>query len=156
MDADADVEVEADAEDYEEAPRSTRRRPARRQGGKSRARSGQSAKARPSLARPGPTSLALHYALPLTLPMPSPAEGASGVSTGYGAPFLEAIELRALPVREYAAVEDIARSAWWTPSPTPGRLFRAVKATGATTLAEACQHAAVLDALMRAAIGLDE
>ena len=158
-DAEVEVEVDGDGEGYEAAPRPARRRPARRQGGKSR---GQSAKpkAPPSLAPPGPppTSLALRYALPLAPPMPGPTKGASGVSAGYGAPFLESVELRGLPLRlrEYAAVEDVARSAWWTPPPTPGRLFRAVEATGAATLAEACRHAAVLDALMRAAMGLDE
>ena len=88
------------------------------------------------------------------------AEGARSVSRSssatYGRPYLEAVELRALPISEYAAIEDVPRNAWWAPLPGPGKLFRAVEATGATTLAEACQHAAVLDALLRASMRLDQ
>ena len=47
-------------------------------------------------------------------------------------------------------------SAWWAPPLRSGGLYRAVQATGAATLAEACQHAAVLDALLRATVGLDQ
>ena len=74
----------------------------------------------------------------------------------YGEPYLEAVELCSLPVREYASIEDVPGSAWWAPPLGSGGLYRAVQATGAATLAEACQHAAVLDALLRAAVGLDQ
>ena len=94
----------------------------------------------------GPASVALHYAVP------APADAADDDARNpAGDPVLEAIELRALPIDDYWAVEDWPRWAWTRPGGfgTRSVLWKALSSSGVSVLAEAWHGEALMEALGR-------
>jgi hypothetical protein len=112
-----------------------------------------------------PVRVALRYALlPKAVPSLATLPGVTGAEdegTGggasphpplaYEAPFLESVELRSLPFRDYWQVEDEPDASWERP-PTDESMRSKARASGVNVLADAWAHPGVLAALIAARV----